>query len=104
AEDGIRDKLVTGVQTCALPIFQYEGSKATRDDRFDVGPDVEVVARFWIARVALAGDATGGARGGAGSGYFPLRRSGRPNRRRTKIGRASCRERGENSVIAADLE
>ena len=22
AEDGIRDKLVTGVQTCALPIFQ----------------------------------------------------------------------------------
>src|SRR2546425_3508605 len=23
AEDGIRDKLVTGVQTCALPIFEY---------------------------------------------------------------------------------
>src|SRR5687767_15438779 len=23
AEDGIRDKLVTGVQTCALPIFQH---------------------------------------------------------------------------------
>src|SRR5205823_8522409 len=23
AEDGIRDKLVTGVQTCALPISQY---------------------------------------------------------------------------------
>src|SRR5687767_15730352 len=27
AEDGIRDKLVTGVQTCALPIF---GSSASR--------------------------------------------------------------------------
>src|SRR2546425_11554606 len=24
AEDGIRDKLVTGVQTCALPISEYE--------------------------------------------------------------------------------
>src|SRR5205823_6763612 len=23
AEDGIRDKLVTGVQTCALPIFSF---------------------------------------------------------------------------------
>src|SRR2546425_1645994 len=25
AEDGIRDKLVTGVQTCALPIFTPQG-------------------------------------------------------------------------------
>ena len=25
AEDGIRDRLVTGVQTCALPIFRIEG-------------------------------------------------------------------------------
>src|SRR2546425_1616152 len=29
AEDGIRDKLVTGVQTCALPISQ----RAEREDR-----------------------------------------------------------------------
>src|SRR5687767_15589500 len=27
AEDGIRDKLVTGVQTCALPIFPKGGAK-----------------------------------------------------------------------------
>src|SRR5687767_15620890 len=26
AEDGIRDKLVTGVQTCALPIYQPGGT------------------------------------------------------------------------------
>src|SRR3989441_8997858 len=26
AEDGIRDKLVTGVQTCALPIYQIENA------------------------------------------------------------------------------
>mgnify|MGYP006982556498 CR=1 FL=1 len=24
AEDGIRDRLVTGVQTCALPIYLYQ--------------------------------------------------------------------------------
>src|SRR6266404_8126857 len=28
AEDGIRDKLVTGVQTCALPIFDSRGPGA----------------------------------------------------------------------------
>src|SRR5205823_6968759 len=28
AEDGIRDKLVTGVQTCALPIYLFAGSGA----------------------------------------------------------------------------
>src|SRR5699024_11787115 len=27
AEDGIRDRNVTGVQTCALPIFMYIGDK-----------------------------------------------------------------------------
>src|SRR2546425_8790657 len=31
AEDGIRDKLVTGVQTCALPIYRHR--------RGDAGPD-----------------------------------------------------------------
>src|SRR2546425_5634280 len=33
AEDGIRDKLVTGVQTCALPIYELErrgGGRAGR--------------------------------------------------------------------------
>src|SRR2546428_9359404 len=30
AEDGIRDLIVTGVQTCALPIwFQFEGAEAS---------------------------------------------------------------------------
>src|SRR5205823_7532027 len=27
-EDGIRDKLVTGVQTCALPIYQHQRNRA----------------------------------------------------------------------------
>src|SRR6476660_10455134 len=32
AEDGIRDDLVTGVQTCALPICGGTGSAVTRRD------------------------------------------------------------------------
>src|SRR5687767_15618716 len=36
AEDGIRDKLVTGVQTCALPIWPgvkfHSGNEMTADD------------------------------------------------------------------------
>src|SRR5205823_7659563 len=35
AEDGIRDKLVTGVQTCALPISHAEGLRVERD--FTIG-------------------------------------------------------------------
>src|SRR5699024_11287735 len=33
AEDGIRDRNVTGVQTCALPISLYNALKAMRDDK-----------------------------------------------------------------------
>src|SRR2546423_2896550 len=36
AEDGIRDKLVTGVQTCALPIF---GNPAHIGVRHEQAPD-----------------------------------------------------------------
>src|SRR6266545_6152766 len=32
AEDGIRDKLVTGVQTCALPIYRTERGDARGGD------------------------------------------------------------------------
>src|SRR5437762_11871655 len=35
AEDGIRDTSVTGVQTCALPIFQRESNMA----RFTANPE-----------------------------------------------------------------
>src|SRR2546425_9500091 len=46
AEDGIRDKLVTGVQTCALPILLYEelvahgqGSGENMPTRFSNEPE-----------------------------------------------------------------
>src|SRR5437667_7579109 len=47
AEDGIRDRDVTGVQTCALPICEHqrgadgEHEVARRDQRLDVGLDAE---------------------------------------------------------------
>src|SRR2546421_6837663 len=44
AEDGIRDLIVTGVQTCALPILRYWGES-----------DVRVVGRQ-RARIAPAAD------------------------------------------------
>src|SRR5216683_558099 len=41
AEDGIRDLIVTGVQTCALPIFAGEVAEALRKTRFnqEVSPE-----------------------------------------------------------------
>ena len=52
AEDGIRDRLVTGVQTCALPIFKaiaesrnrYDvvRKEMTRSDMYRVVKDLEV--------------------------------------------------------------
>src|SRR5712672_4780828 len=33
AEDGIRDKLVTGVQTCALPILRHRHPRHRRPER-----------------------------------------------------------------------
>src|SRR5687767_15594514 len=103
AEDGIRDKLVTGVQTCALPIFDRAG-----DHR----------------RVAQARHRTGRRSGSARGPGARGRRSGRdqrtqssiatfhaprpwvkaksvresPGPSRKEIGRASCRERVEMSV------
>src|SRR5690606_29477645 len=48
AEDGIRDFHVTGVQTCALPIYDYDIDPAHLRSRY--GPEVaarEVVDRRW---------------------------------------------------------
>src|SRR5690606_41008280 len=73
AEDGIRDFHVTGVQTCALPIFSVE---------------VEENAKF---NAKLLKAWTGGDEITAAAKYeaeVSFRPAG-------KIGRASCRERGQ---------
>src|ERR1022692_2335742 len=39
AEDGIRDYKVTGVQTCALPIYYHFDARARSDNRSSARPD-----------------------------------------------------------------
>src|SRR5437868_15370787 len=84
AEDGIRDRNVTGVQTCALPISVGRANLYRRPP----------TARATLARSHALGR---------------LRRALRPRRFGTlfqerqhagEIGRASCRERVEISVVA----
>src|SRR3712207_8671845 len=82
AEDGIRDIGVTGVQTCALPI--WAPSAATR-----AGARGSSSARTAAPRRPRgSGGGAAGARAGAAA----------------EIGRASCRERGEISVVAVSLK
>src|SRR5207244_6868841 len=53
AEDGIRDDLVTGVQTCALPIYgggAFSGKDATKVDR-----SAAYAARYIAKNVVAAG-------------------------------------------------
>src|SRR5687767_15808596 len=76
AEDGIRGKLVTGVQTCALPI---SGTV--------VFPESGPGPRFDIALEA--------------NGY-PAQRAIDAIGLDMKIGRASCRERGR-IIVSADV-
>src|SRR5204863_1160022 len=82
AEDGIRDLYVTGVQTCALPISTgaTEATAAT-----GTATRCRTARRTWT-------DTAGATGGGAAAGAELLRHH--------QIGRASCRERVEISVVA----
>src|SRR2546430_9916060 len=94
AEDGIRDLTVTGVQTCALPICSMSAASYGIDycwggyrmkqqtyRRFAVG---DTRAAFFYT--------TGQTDSVSDRGDF------------TKIGRGSCRERGEISGVAVSLK
>src|SRR5256884_7343772 len=64
AEDGIRDVAVTGVQTCALPIFIFSDTVIERDARIERA----IVDKY--SRIG-AGAKLGGPRGaGAGPGWL----------------------------------
>src|SRR5207302_2706219 len=80
AEDGIRDFHVTGVQTCALPIF---GGFGEAEFAFGEGEGEELFdLRLFAA---------------AGHGEFA-------DQKIAEIGRASCRERVEIWVVAVSLK
>src|SRR5207248_5339488 len=95
-EDGIRDRTVTGVQTCALPISnshargrigrEVEPRRAARQDAFELGADLVDVVRPGNRRedeLAALG------------GFAGAREERETLHRPQEIGRASCRERGE---------
>src|SRR5207244_10376245 len=104
AEDGIRDDLVTGVQTCALPIstgcrFRDCGHRsepgcavaaAIDDGRLDPARflgwrKLEAEARRQLLRV-------------------DARARAQQRSEAKEIGRASCRERGDVGVVAGECE
>src|SRR5207247_5683110 len=93
---GIRDPLVTGVQTCALPIYLLDMAPQGQNHLGAAAPYVRDGARA-IGEVEAAGGALEGQLGllllgdhphaQAGLGANPL------DERFAEIGRASCRER-----------
>src|SRR5205085_4298592 len=97
AEDGIRDLTVTGVQTCALPIFRqkancqachgWAGDGRKMDEQM---PDGANLRQTRLDRAALIMTIKCGL---PGTGMPPFDRFAY-----SEIGRASCRERGEIRV------
>src|SRR5947209_10200410 len=101
AEDGIRDIGVTGVQTCALPIWVGRGSsgccaRCATAETISATPALSSAPRSvspaavmtsWPRLAVSAGIA-------AGSSFVPAR----------EIGRASCRERVEVVVVVGSLK
>src|SRR5699024_11625176 len=79
AEDGIRDRNVTGVQTCALPILDADAQLETPQSKADL--IWHEIQNAYRTRKILTGKLGGIEKTEAG-----------------KIGRASCRERGESWV------
>src|SRR5207253_8598263 len=82
AEDGIRDGHVTGVQTCALPIFRAYQRDFFRRFHIVVRPADDGSRRCpkSAKKIALISS--------------DLPRENSATKATTKIGRASCRERG----------
>src|SRR5687767_15468928 len=95
AEDGIRDKLVTGVQTCALPISTLVLSVASESN-------INNTLHFEQPKELLQSQSCGRT-----NLFRSVRRGINPNlcaiASSCKIGRASCRERVWIAVDAGFL-
>src|SRR5206468_6513084 len=91
AEDGIRDLIVTGVQTCALPIFMTDSLVFARRARIQPSPYLRlpspnlpsIAFRSPVSCLATCFSSFDGPFLGFRPNAGPLSR---------KIGRASCRE------------
>src|SRR5207248_6740752 len=100
AEDGIRDRTVTGVQTCALPIFKVNARTVTQGIYACDGAIGEVENRGAIeTQGVLSRDGSAGLVEDRGA-----RETERIDLRDGQIGRASGRERVEGVVCGLGLE
>src|SRR5947208_4585029 len=100
AEDGIRDDLVTGVQTCALPICTADG--AARRAAHAHGRVADAGAGRPRATAALQRQyARGARRSRAAAQYLTIRIA--TVSANAKIGRASCREREQIAGAGATV-
>src|SRR5207248_8857353 len=95
-EDGIRDRTVTGVQTCALPIYRRHRLLGivgpVRERKIGRGDDLHgaqgAIDRAWPPSCPVNDN-------GQKDGKDPRGQKAQGWRDDEEIGRASCRERGE---------
>src|SRR5205823_9835951 len=99
-----RDKLVTGVQTCALPISASLGTSETMHDGSERSSSASRVNR--LAACRLRGERPRRVRGELGLRVFRIEESHISHNFLLKavcdmieIGRASCRERAQDWVV-----
>src|SRR5207249_7091768 len=100
AEDGIRDRNVTGVQTCALPILRAHGHAAAGDAAL-------AQARDWLAGRSAAEAASEEHRLRVALVSYIAGRLADAQRQfqlLAEIGRASCRERVEITEVQYKLK
>src|SRR5205823_10631680 len=101
---GIRDKLVTGVQTCALPISNFEMAQNIGKAAAMVGMHVSKEDGVEPPHAAIEKQRNNVRVSAAGIDEHRVFRRANENRialADVEIGRASCRERGERWVGAA---
>src|SRR5207244_9864176 len=91
AEDSIRDDLVTGVQTCALPIYPQSLQNVSVSYRLDGWAVFFLSVVVEYSAFALAYPPSAGA-SKFGNGWGDQSRIHYDPPRVRKIGRASCRE------------
>src|SRR5206468_6278128 len=101
AEDGIRDLIVTGVQTCALPISSGVLLNNRQEALHYSAQVAALLESRAAATVTLANLADMAGFRSAANGFLGSDISGE---KIAEIGRASCRERGESRVGAGVLE
>src|SRR5207245_8739958 len=99
AEDGIRDATVTGVQTCALPIWTDAAGRVGAHIGLSFS-QASLEGRTGPAATASGRDIAGRRRTSQG----PARGIICGWRTRMKIGRASCRERVENEEVGGTVK